>query len=136
MAKGRDKHQARQQELSLFGKDLVRRCGAQCEMCADSGVPLSIFEIPPVPNEPDFDRCAMFCETCQEQISQPKRRDNNHWRCLNGAIWSEVAIVKALAVVMLEKVAAQEPWAADLQDQVFLQEGEQELIDGIRPELK
>ncbi len=136
MAKGRDKHQARKQELSLFGKDLVRRCGAQCEMCGDSGVPLSIFEIPPVPNEPDFDRCAMFCDTCQEQIDFPKRRDNDHWRCLNGAIWSEVTIVKALAVAMLGKIAAKEEWAVDLQEQVYLQAGEQELIDQISPELK
>lgn len=136
MAKGRDKHQARKQELSLFGKDLVRRCGAQCEMCGDSGVPLSIFEIPPVPNEPDFERCAMFCDTCQEQIDFPKRRDNDHWRCLNGAIWSEVTIVKALAIAMLAKVAAKEEWAADLQEQVYLNPGEQELIDAISPELK
>mgnify|MGYP000176564438 CR=1 FL=1 len=136
MAKGRDKYEARQQELSLFGKDLVRRCGAQCEMCGDSGVSLSIFEVPPVPNEPDFDRCAMFCETCQEQIGNPKRRDNNHWRCLNGAIWSEVPVVKALAVAMLDKVAAQEEWAKDLQEQVYLHEGEQELIDQIATELK
>ncbi|WP_027856866.1 PhnA protein [Marinobacterium jannaschii] len=136
MAVRRDKHEQRKQELSLFGKDLVRRCSAQCEMCGDSGVPLSIFEIPPVANEPEFERCAMFCDTCQEQINQPKRRDNNHWRCLNAAIWSEVAIVKALAVVMLEKVAQQEEWAKDLQEQVYLQEGEQALIDQITPELK
>ncbi|MBY4678940.1 phnA protein [Marinobacterium arenosum] len=136
MAKGLDKHQARQQELSLFGKDLVRRCGSQCEMCGASGVPLSIYEVAPVPSEPDFDRCAMFCDSCREQIDYPKRRDNNHWRCLNGAIWSQVPIVKALAVAMLDKLAQQEAWAKDLQEQVYLEGDEQQEIDRIAAELK
>ncbi len=136
MAKGRDKYEQRQQALSLFGKELVRRCRSQCEMCGASGVALSIFEIPPVANEPDIERCAMFCDSCQTQLNQPKRRDPHHWRCLNSAIWSEVPIVKALAVAMLDKIARRETWAKDLQEQVYLQEGEQELIDPIARELK
>lgn len=136
MAKGRDKHQQRKQDLSLFGKDLVRRCGSQCELCAGSGLALSIYEVPPVPNEPDYDRCVMLCDNCQEQVESPKRRDNNHWRCLNGSIWSEVPLVKSLAVVMLTRVAEQEDWAKDMLDMVYLDADEQALVDQISPEIK
>lgn len=78
----------------------------------------------------------MFCETCAEQISQPKRRDINHWRCLSGAIWSEVTIVKALAMVMLERINDKAPWASDLQEQAYLLEEEQLLVEQISAELR
>jgi protein PhnA len=131
MSKGRDKHQARQQELSLFGKDLVRRCGSQCEVCQDSGVSLSIFEVPPVPTEPEYERCLMICETCKEQIEHPKRIEPNRWRCLGTTMWSEVIPAKVTAVVMLnhlnEKLGVE--WAQELLEQVFLVEDEQAWVD-------
>lgn len=124
MSKGRDKHQERHHGLSLYGKDLVRRCGAHCELCNSSGVPLSIFEVPPVAADPSFEHCLMICETCQTQIERPKRIDPNHWRCLGTTMWSEVTAAKVTAIVLLNWLSKTEPWAQELLEQAYLDDDE------------
>ena len=47
-----------------------------------------------------------------------------HWRCLNHAIWSDVPVVKMLAIAMLQQVAEEEPWALALFEQVYLTDDE------------
>ena len=131
MAKGRDKHQERQQALSLFGKDLTRRAGSQCELCEASGVKLVITEVPPVPKAPNFDHCLFTCENCREQIDNPRRIDSNHWRCLNKAIWSHLVPVQVTAVLMLRRLA-KEDWAAELLDQAYLTDEVQTWLDSIK----
>lgn len=131
MSRGHDRHQERHHGLSLYGKDLVRRCSSHCELCDAHGVKLGIYEVPPVPVEPDIDHCTMICTTCQEQIDRPKSRDNNHWRCLNSSVWSSVPAVKVLSVAMLNKIAEQEEWAQELLEQVYLEADEQEWIDKV-----
>jgi len=121
MSKGHERHHERHHGLSLYGKDLVRRCSSHCELCDAHGVKLSIYEVPPIPTEPDLAHCTMICDLCLEQIEKPKLRDNNHWRCLNYSIWSEVPAVKVLAVAMLNKLAAEERWAVELQEQLYLE---------------
>lgn len=125
MSKGRDKHQERHHGLSLFGKELVRRCAAHCELCNAQGVPLSIYEVPPVAAEPNFEHCLMICETCKEQIARPKRIDPNHWRCLTSTMWSTVPAAKVTAIVLLNHLAKTEPWAQELLEQAFLDETEE-----------
>lgn len=129
MSRGHDRHQERHHGLSLFGKDLVRRCSSHCELCDAQGVKLGIFEVPPVPTEPLLDHCTMICETCREQIERPKFRDNNHWRCLNHSIWSSVPAVKVLAIAMLQNISEQERWAVELLEQVYLEPEESEWLD-------
>jgi protein PhnA len=122
MAKGYDQHKQRQQELASFGRELVRRSKAKCELCGVTGVSLLIFEVPPVPAEPDFAHCIHLCETCQHQIETPKLRAANHWRCLYEAIWSEVPAVQVMAVRLLRRLAAQERWAGELLNDAYLTE--------------
>lgn len=131
MAKGRDKHQERRQALSLFGKDLTRRAGSQCELCEASGVKLVITEVPPAPKEPDFDHCLFTCETCREQIDNPKRIDSNHWRCLNKVIWSELVPAQVTAVLMLRRLEKHD-WAAELLDQAYISDEVQTWLDSIK----
>lgn len=119
MAKRLDQHRARLDTLSRFGKDLTRRSGSSCELCAASGVKLGIFEVAPAPNEPDFDACIFICETCHEQIDFPKRRDPDHWRCLNTSVWSEVPAVQVQSVLMLRQLLAHD-WARDLEEMLYL----------------
>ncbi|EAR61012.1 hypothetical protein [Neptuniibacter caesariensis] len=128
MSRGYDRHMERHHGLSLFGKDLVRRSGAHCELCDAQGVKLSIFEVPPVPNDPMLEHCVMICDICSEQINKPKSRDANHWRCLNGSVWSSEPAVKVLAIAMLQKIAEQESWAAELLEQVYLEPEESEWL--------
>lgn len=123
------KKQERLQQLSLFGKDLVRRCAAHCELCASSGVSLSVYEVAPVPKEPDLAHCIMICEQCEQNIAQPKHMQVNHWRCLSTTMWSEVVAAKVTAMVILNYLAQTESWAQECLEQAFLDENEQAWVD-------
>lgn len=131
MAKGRDKHQDRLQALSLFGKDLTRRANSQCELCEIAGVKLQITEVPPTPKEPDFDHCIFTCETCTEQIANPKRIESNHWRCLNKAIWSNIPAIQVIAVLMLRQLHTQD-WATELLDQAYISDEIESWLSSIK----
>jgi protein PhnA len=132
MSKGHERHQERHYGLSLFGKDLVRRSSSHCELCGAQGVKLRIYEVSPLPQEPDFDHCTMICEDCLSQINNPKIRDHNHWRCLNQSIWSEIPAVKVLAIAMLQKMAEEERWAVELLEQLYLQPEDQAWLEQVK----
>jgi protein PhnA len=127
--KSQTKKQERLQQLSLFGKNLVRRCAAHCELCNASSVPLSVFEIEPVPSEPVLEHCLMICELCEQNLVKPKRMQANHWRCLSNTIWSEVRAAKITAVVVLTYLSAREPWAQEYLEQAYLDDEEQAWVD-------
>ena len=135
MAKGYDKHQERQNDLASFGRELVRRSGTACELCRATGVSLTIFEVPPLPEEPHIEHCLHLCETCQEQIKSPKLMEPNHWRCLYETIWSEVPAAQVMAVRLLRRLsdhepwATHEPWAAELLSEAYLAEETQVWAD-------
>ncbi|WP_415898967.1 phnA protein [Neptuniibacter sp. QD48_11] len=131
MSRGHARYQERHHGLSLFGKDLVRRCSSHCELCNAQGVKLGIFEVPPILTEPNFEHCIMICDVCTQQIERPKIRDNNHWRCLNSSIWSPVPAVKVMAIAMLQNIAQQERWAVELLEQVYLEPDEQAWLEEI-----
>lgn len=128
MSKGADKHQGRLSELNDFGKDLARRCKSHCEICGDHGVKLIIHEVPPVPKQPSFDHCIFICETCDGQIKKPKTLDTNHWRCLSTSIWSEVPAVQVMSVLVAKTLATKVDFAAELLDQVYLDDEQQQWI--------
>jgi len=117
MARGREEHQARIDELNFFGKALVKRCKSNCELCA-TNASLVIFEVPPV-DEPEFEKCVMICETCQEQIEKPDLIDVNHWYCLNESAWSQVPAVQVLAWRQLQQLK-EHGWASDLLEMLYL----------------
>ena len=129
MAKGYDKHQQRLEDLNAFGKNLTRRAGSKCELCGAAGVEMSIFEVPPIPDEPDYDRCVLMCHTCREQIDNPKLIEPQHWRCLHEAIWSEVPPVQVISLRLLRRLAERENWALDLLDQAYLTEAVEKWAD-------
>ena len=129
MSKGHQRHAARHHGLSLFGKDLVRRCSSHCELCDVQGVKLSIFEVPPIAETPEFERCVMLCDNCIDQIEKPKLRDSNYLRCLNHSVWSTVPAVKALAVKLVEALSEQERWALELKEQLYIEPELQHWLD-------
>ncbi|MFC6669146.1 phnA protein [Marinobacterium aestuariivivens] len=131
MARGYERHYERHHGLSMFGKDLVRRCGAHCELCDAQGVSLKVYEVPPVGSEADFEHCIMVCDSCLKQIRRPGRRDPHHWRCLNTAVWSPVPAARVLAIALLESFVGREHWALQLREQLYLTPDEQAWIDSI-----
>ncbi|BDS05804.1 hypothetical protein NT6N_08440 [Oceaniferula spumae] len=120
MAKGYDTNQQRQMALSAFGKDLARRAKSKCELSGASGVPLVIYEIPPAPAEPDFNRCLMVSEDVLDQINKPNKIIPDQWRRLGELIWSDIPAVQIMAVRLLSHIAKQENWAQDIIDDAHL----------------
>lgn len=117
----------RQNVLSRFAKDLVRRSRSKCELCDKSGSKLEIYELPPLGDEPYVDGCVFICESCYKQITQPKKLVPSYWRCLNNAIWSEVPAVQVLSVRMLRRLtAAGQHWATELLEHAYLDPGLEE----------
>lgn len=121
MAKGLLKHQERQGALSLLGKDLARRAKSKCEICEASGVPLSIYEVAPVPDEPDYDHCLMLCEVCKTQLEYPKRLEANHWRCLTKSIWSPIPAVQVVSLRQLKALSEKQDWAIEALEHAYLE---------------
>ena len=128
MAKGLKKHQEHQQNLSLLGKDLARRSGRKCELCHAAGTSLTAVEVVHQ-TEPSLEACLFLCETCNEQLFQPKKRDENYLRCLNNSIWSETPLVQASAIYLLSQLKVQ--WAEDLVEQVYLYPELEQLVSDI-----
>jgi protein PhnA len=120
MSKGYQAHQERVAIGQSFGRNLARRAKSKCELCGASGVSLRVWEAPPIPDEPDFDRCILICDTCTNNLERPKQAHPAYWHCLHESAWSEVTAVQATAVSILQQLAPTQPWATDLLDQLYL----------------
>lgn len=111
----------RQNLLSRFAKDLVRRSRSHCELCSKNGVRLEVYELLPLAEEPYVDGCIFICESCHKQISHPKKMVPAYWRCLNNALYSEVPAVQVMSVRMLRRLAkAENHWAEELLEHAYL----------------
>ena len=112
----------RQNILSRFAKDLVRRSRSHCELCEKNGVRLEAYELLPLPEEPMIDDCIFICDGCRKQINVPKKMIPSYWRSLNNAVWSEVPAVQVMSVRLLKRLANRgEIWAEELLEHVYLE---------------
>ena len=128
MAKGHEAHQQRSRALSMFGKDLTRRAHSRCELCEAGGQSLQAFELPPVPELPQFQRCLFLCADCAGELSGRKITNVERWRCLNNSLWSEIPAVQAGAVIILRRLEKNNLWARELLEQAYLSEECKELL--------
>jgi protein PhnA len=128
MAKGLEKHRERQRKLSLFGKDLTRRSRSLCELCGDSGRKLSIFELEPVSEEPEYERCLFLCDHCREPLGKARSLEPDRWRFLKETIWSDIPVAQALAARILDALSRRESWAAEILEDAYLDEEVQALV--------
>jgi protein PhnA len=112
----------RQNMLSRFAKDLVRRARSRCEICDKSGVKLEIYELPPLEDEPILEHCIFTCESCYKQINKPAKMVPSYWRCLNHSIWSTVPAVQVISVRLLRRLSAlNQHWAEELLEKTYLE---------------
>ena len=129
MGKGYEENQERQQAVSMLGKDLARRAKSKCELTGKSGVPLSIYEIPKVPKEPDINRCLMICDAAREQIENPKKMLADDWRHLAESAWSDLPSLQVMSVRILQHLSQEHAWAQAIIDDLYLDDETQEWID-------
>jgi protein PhnA len=100
-------------------KHIQQRSNNQCELCG-SKQSLVIYEVPDSPS--DVKHTSIYaCSTCVDQLTDADQVDPNHWRCLNDAMWSEVAPVKVVAYRMLHSLKS-EGWPTDLLEMMYLDE--------------
>ena len=100
--------------------DLQERCGCTCELCGATES-LAVYEVPPT-SDGTADDAVLLCGTCREQIADSEKVDVHHWRCLTESMWSEVPAVQVMAWRMLTRLSANEAWAQDLLDTLFLED--------------
>ncbi len=100
--------------------DLKERSGCTCESCgATEGFTTYVV---PSTSDGNADEASLLCGTCREQIADPEQVDVHHWRCLTESMWSEVPAVQVMAWRMLNRLSANEAWAQDLLDTLFLED--------------
>jgi protein PhnA len=100
--------------------DLQERSGGTCELCG-AAENLAPYEVPPTADG-TADEAVLLCGTCSGQIADPEKVDVHHWRCLTESMWSEVPAVQVMAWRMLNRLSADEAWAQDLLDTLFLED--------------
>ena len=131
MAKGYDQHIERKNKVNSFGKELTRRSKSKCELCENTGVSLSVFEIPPVKEEPEMERCIFICEECKIKLERINKAKENDFRFLNNSIWSEVEIIRAFSIVLLKEMAKKYTWAEQVLEDLYIDEETLSLIETI-----
>lgn len=120
MAKGHDRHKARQEAISFLGKSLIRRSGSKCELCEVAGESLGPVEVEPIPEEPHADQAIIICKQCQDGVDGAYL-DPVRWRFLESVIWSEIPPVQVTAVRLCRRLAVDDcRWAADLLENLYL----------------
>lgn len=98
--------------------DQVRaRSNQQCELC-QSSEQLDVYEVPPA-SYTSADNTIYICHHCRTQIDKKAPLDNEHWRCLGTAMWSEVPGIQVVAWRMLNRLRA-ESWAMENLDMLYL----------------
>jgi protein PhnA len=103
-------------------KKLLERSQSKCELCG-SETNLQVYKVAP---ESHPENEIVICETCAGQIENPDTMDENHWRCLNDSMWSEVPAVQVMAWRLLNRLNNNgAAWAQDLLDMLYLDEDTQ-----------
>ncbi len=96
-----------------------------CALCS-ADTALSPEAVPGGPDGASVD----LCETCRSQISGTP--DPTHWRCLSSSMWSEDPATQVMAARMLTRLA-DEGWARDLADQLYLDDETRAWADNVAP---
>lgn len=97
---------------------LRERSGSQCELCA-SKEGLSVYTVQPS-GAPSEENSILICDICTAQITAPETAGENHWRCLNDAMWSPIPAVQVVSWRMLHELKERTGWAGNLLEQIYL----------------
>jgi len=98
---------------------LATRSGNICELCSSTDDNLVAYAVPPKTDDSTNNQ-VVLCSNCYGKISEKDYTDSNHWRCIEGSIWSEVPAVQALSYKILGSIT--EDWAAETKATVALDE--------------
>lgn len=103
-------------------EQLLQRSEGKCELC---GATEELEVMAVEPSDGSADESILICRTCREQIEDADKRDPNHWRCLNDAIWNPNPAVQVVAYRMLHAMA-NEGWTQELIDMMYMEDATRE----------
>ena len=91
-----------------------------CELCAsEDGV--SLVELPV--SDGSEEQSVYLCSNCKTQIESGEL-DENHFNCLNDAMWSETPAAKVMSYILFSRLGRQ-----DMIDMMYLEEDELKLAE-------
>jgi protein PhnA len=102
-------------------RELQKRSESRCELCGTEEAGMA-YAVPSSPGAKAAQQL-WICNTCNSQMQHMETADENHWRCLNDSIWSELPAAKVVSWRMLHKLKRLD-WARDLLDIAYLDEEE------------
>jgi len=91
-----------------------------CELCGSSE-DVSVLELPV--SDGSEEQSIYVCANCKGQIESGDL-DENHFNCLNDAMWSETPAVKVMSYILLNRLGRQ-----DMIDMMYLEEEELALVE-------
>lgn len=98
---------------------LVERSDNSCELCASKDG-LGVFGVGPDCDD-SLAQSVLICPVCRAQIEDAETTEENHWRCLNDSMWSQIPAVQVLAWRMLTRLSSK-GWPQDLLDMLYLED--------------
>lgn len=101
-----------------LSEKLLERCQSKCELCT-SIEGLQGYEIPA--NGGNRNGEIAICQVCLAAMENREKHNTHHWRCLASSMWSEIPAVQVMSWRLLKKLA-NEDWAQDLIEQLYLDE--------------
>ncbi|MBM75564.1 MAG: hypothetical protein CMK59_09185 [Proteobacteria bacterium] len=127
MAKGKQQHKQRLEDLNLLGRELARRSKSRCELCGDQK-PLFVTELMPPPVTPDIESALLLCSSCQHLALLPQDNPSlsttdslQNYSFFNDAVWSETAPVQIAAIRNIRFLAQKGAlWAQDINDSLYV----------------
>ncbi|MEY4872052.1 MAG: hypothetical protein RLZZ563_1382 [Pseudomonadota bacterium] len=90
----------------MADQDVMTRAGGVCEFCG-AAEGLAVQEVAPAGG-------VMLCPACRGGAAL----EDSHWRCLEGAVWSDVPVVQLAVWRQLGRIEA--GWAAEARDGMIL----------------
>ncbi len=115
MAKGKELHQARLDQISRLGKPLGRRAGFRCEWC-EGGDDLRPHDLAPK-DEPALETLLLLCAPCRE-LAAGRGDHARRLRDLGNALWSEHPCVSHSVARVL--AASGLAWAKEAVEDAYL----------------
>ncbi len=98
---------------------LVERSENSCELCASKDG-LEVYGVGPE-CDGSLEQSVLLCNVCRTQIEDVETVEENHWRCLNDSMWSQIPAVQVLAWRMLTTLSSK-GWPQDLLDMLYLED--------------
>ncbi len=107
----------------ILSTELTNRADSKCELCATQA-DLSAYTIPPKATD-DAENQIALCSNCLNQVQNPDQIDNNHMRCINESMWSQVPAVQVMSFRLLKQLE-KESWAQDLLGMMYMDDATME----------